>query len=860
MGAGVDLINGVYVEAEPNSSNEVTGSSKNEKFNLGGGDDDVINFDIDGGKKIGNNTVYLSQNENLTVKLFGDTSENSFTSKISGNDVIVTVYKNKTSLGTINFKNAGLENPAQNVKIQGTNWLLPAVDILAQNYTIDKSKSKKGVKIKGTALNEIITGSKKADTIYTGSGNDTIYTGKGKDTIVINGKGNKDIYIHQNEGDKTIKFQNVKNTDNITLHLDDTHYRNPISGIKKGNDLYLKTLYYDYSLDKSTARTYSLLNYFNNSLTPADFSNLFFKDGDDSAKALSDYFKSYSINVYGDKKRNVVGTDYNEYLYGTNKNDIISTGDGYDRVYAGKGNDEIKINGTGNKRIYISDNDGDKVVNVSSGFSDRINLYINSTDILSAEIADNDLILYRTFDSGKTTKTEKIEYRNLLLTDNKLDMVYINDRSFTDLYSDTIFAYIKTAGRKGKFDVTYNDNNKIIKGSSKKDTITITKSTSPRVFAGAGNDTINITDSAAFITGGLGKDTINIIDNSAVVINHKAGDGNDIINIQSDNTSVKLNLSVQNKYFNDAHYYGNYFIGARMGFRQSGNDLIMQIPSAKSKVETITFKDFYLNSGNWANTHVNAFDVNGKKTGSIETGLISGLTKEWGFWATGIYDKTTKTTSYLAADDNYNNCYEYNGKGKAIMYGSSKKDNYLVKLTNKSNLYINDLCGTNKLYIQNNLKSLRFFFNVGLNSDSSGIVSVTSDSLSDNLLIFDSKKSMTVKNLKNILNEKEGKGVININSYFAEFSGDYVADLGSGYTDVYVSKNIMQECINNKQYDSYWADYETFSEISEKVASWLSNHTQYADSFDVIRNGSNKEISELLKIYTSKVSTVDVGI
>ncbi|MBQ9245213.1 hypothetical protein IJ182_02985 [bacterium] len=840
------------------ANEQATGTSANEVFDLKEGDD-TIYFDISGNNKIGKNTVYLTQGENLEIDLNGDTSENTIASKISGNDIITTVYKNNKSIGSITFKNAAKENAVGSLKIWGTNNNIVMTNLLTQNYTINKSKSKKGVKIKGTALNETITGSKKEDTIYTGSGNDTICTGKGKDTVIINGQGKKDIYIHKNEGNKTIKFQNVKNTDDITLYLDDTYCWDTFNPIKKGDNLYLETSYWDFNTNKDTTKTYFLLNYFNDSYTPT---NLYYKDGDNSAEKISDYLNDSNkenLKVYGDKKRNVVGTDYDEYLYGSDKKDIISTGDGFDRIYAGKGNDEIRINGVGDKNIYVSDNDGNKIINISSGFSDDINLYTNSTDILSAEIADNDLILYRTFDSGKTTKTEKIEYRNLLLTDNKLDMVYINDRSFADLYSDTIFPYVKITNRKGKFDVTYNDNSKIIKASSKKDTITITKSTSPRVFAGAGNDTINITDSAAFITGGAGKDTINI-DNAAVVINHKTGDGNDIINIQSDNTSAKLNLSVQNKYFNNASYSGNYFIGARMGFRQSGYDLIMQIPSAKSKVETITFKDFYLNYDNWANTHVNAVDVNGKKTGSIDTGLISDLTKLWGFWVTGIYDKTTKTTSYLAADDDYNNCYEYNGKGKTIMYGSSGKDSYLVKLSNKSNLYINDLGGTNKLYIQNNLKSLRFFFNVGIKDNGLGYVDVDSnDSISDNLLIFDSKKSMTAKNLKNILNEKDGNGVLSIDRYFDVIEEYDAWNFGSGSAGVYASKNIMKDCLNDAEYKDSWDKYNTFDTIKQQVASWLSNHTQYADSFDVIRNGNSQDVTSLLKIYTSNVPTVDMG-
>lgn len=724
------------------------------------------------------------------------------------------------------------------------------------SVVIDKSKAKKKQTIKGTDNDDIITGSKYADKIYTGTGNDTINPGKGKDTIYINGYGDKDIYLGTNTGSNKIVFQYCNNFD-TTLHFDDNHNEY----LKKGNDLIIRHYIYNSSNGKHTYdKADTIVDYFSDS-NNIDKTALYIKKENSTAALLENNI--YALKVYGDKKRNVVGTDYSnnslyrfdDYLYGSAKADKISTGAGKDYIYAGKGNDNIQINGDGLKKFLIYNGDGNDTINCTS-ITERIALETDCTNVLSYERQDNDLILYRTFDNKKKIVTEKTVFSYLYQTDEEEDTLYIGDDKFSEAK-----LYMATNGietRKGNFNVTSADEGKIIKGNAKKNVINITGVTTvdTSVFAGAGNDIINISDSSsARINGGAGKDTININDNitGTVVINHATGDGNDTI-VANSNAQITINLSLQGKAFKNHDYYSDYFIYGRMGFRKSGNDLVFQIPSAKSKFETITFKDYYSGSSKFNSDNITFnFDANQENWIQISehgNSKLSNKINQWAFWVNGSYNKSTKTTTYIYEEDR-NNYFEYKGKGKAIMIGSGEDDTYLVKLTNKSNLYINDLGKKygSDILIQKNMSSLRMFFNI----DTNGNVGVTSNTNSDNLFIFDSKKSLTAKNLKNILSGKNGTGVLNINNYFeAKSSEDSYYTAGSGNATVFASKTVVDNRINDYIY--WWKDIVSIenlvSSISADVASWLTQKG-YTDSLDVMDRGSSKDVAKLLSFYTA---------
>ena len=174
----------------------------------------------------------------------------------------------------------------------------------------------------------------------------------------------------------------------------------------------------------------------------------------------------------------------------------------------------------------------------------------------------------------------------------------------------------------------------------------------------------------------------------------------------------------------------------------------------------------------------------------------------------------------------------------------------------KTDLYIdtghNIISDNDVLVINANYKNVRAFFNI----DSYGDVVVTSDDISDNLMIFN-KKSLTADNIKKMFDSDaatDTQGVISINKFFKNSGYDY------GYMENFTVSNNFLNNVYNYLKGGYKKvgeiDTEDWlSEVKESVSAWL---TSYADgkydgktAFDVISEGTDKDINAMLKVYQS---------
>ena len=124
-------------------------------------------------------------------------------------------------------------------------------------------------------------------------------------------------------------------------------------------------------------------------------------------------------------------------------------------------------------------------------------------------------------------------------------------------------------------------------------------------------------------------------------------------------------------------------------------------------------------------------------------------------------------------------------------------------------------------------------------------------------MIFN-KGSLTAANIKKMFDGDEATnttGVININNYFGT-GGWYDTD---EFESITVSNNVLG---NMSKY--YSGGYKKFGEIdmenwidvvTEKVSAWLTTYGdgKYADktAFDVINDGTDKDITAMLKVYQS---------
>ena len=725
--------------------------------------------------------------------------------------------------------------------------------------TIDKSRAKKKQTIKGTNGDDSIIGSKYADKIYTGDGYDDINPGKGKDTIIINGQGEKRIII-DGYSNNTIKFSGDMSSTKTVLDM----YYGIYLYRKKGNDLYIGGV----SFENGKKPTQTIVNFFGNESV---LQNLYIYDGDEESKLNKEIF---GLEIYGDKKRNVVGTNndnednysyYGEYLNGSKKADKVYTGTGRDYITAGKGNDKIYLNGGGVKDIIIRNGDGNDTIYVNELTQD-INLMAPGTVAYRKEISNDgkDLILYRTFNSGKSTKTEKTTIKDFYVyskafsgDDSAQARLFIKGIEFNN--NDMILNWNKNSivNMKKTYTIDSTETKNIFIGTKKADNVTVNYNEGlvPTILTGAGNDTITVQNGFAGISGGAGNDTINVETTGNTYIYHSTGDGNDTITT-TDEGNIYLNINVQGKAFNNYDqnlgYYNDYFIASRQGFSFKGDDLVLQIPSGMNKFETITIKNF--SSINPSNVYVN-MAINGNEYSS-DSLLYMLQNNSWVFWSNGVYDSTSKRTIYNSVDLQNTNFY-YSGKGKATMYGDSKENTYIANFNKKSNLIISDSFSSEDEYdaliIKASKNNLRAFFNV----DKYGRVSVSSyDDKSDDFFIFN-KKNLTAKNVKSAL-AGNGTGFIDIDKFFRTSSGSTFRTGDGLIEEIVVGKNVTDKFA--KGYTSYFdlemkcfvdTDEWIYNVVSD-VAGWLSKHAKYSDSFDVIQNGSAKDIASLLKVYAGE--------
>ena len=224
--------------------------------------------------------------------------------------------------------------------------------------------------IKGSFLNDVITGGQGKDTINLATGNDIVNAGKGNDTINIKGIGTKTITIANDDGNDTIT--GASNSGVVTLlNFTDIDVdsvldaKNNLEYIKKSNNLVIKRTYTVGGEEKTSTTT--IKDYFKSStLTP----NVYLND-------INNYVSLYS--VLSGFNAGTKGTHLNDTLTGTKKADNITTGRGTDTITGGKGNDKITIDGTGSK--YIVMNAGDGTDTVTSKVNDYIYLQFTGANI-----------------------------------------------------------------------------------------------------------------------------------------------------------------------------------------------------------------------------------------------------------------------------------------------------------------------------------------------------------------------------------------------------------------------------------------------------------------------------------------------
>ena len=451
--------------------------------------------------------------------------------------------------------------------------------------------------IKGTKGNDSIQGMNGVDTIYAGAGNDIIdaqfgsvatlvYGEAGNDTIIaagndtINGgKGNNTIVLNYTSDDYTYFIADGGGTDTIVFQegFTDISYR------RDGN--YLSITAQD---ENSNKEIFVVIN------------NYFGKNGKHSVKYLQtskeiislqdDINMPYNnISAEMDRKNNLKGTVYNDYMIASNFGDIIKGGKGCDEIYGGDGNDKLYgedghdylDGGNGNDIIYggkgyndietglgndtvYCDKDSSNWIYASGGenkiySSKGANVFqiVNtaSTTYLYKTTANDTLFLddveYEdvsfNWDRSFNDKDLRITYNggetNVVLVDyfkakngdflNTINFGWDDERKFDDIYKELATPISMEELGKSKYTgtnfsdtITGREGNDTIYGGYGNDSI-VCDTGNDKIYGEYGNDTIYAVQGNKYIDGGAGDDSITASKVGKHTLN--GGTGNDTI-------------------------------------------------------------------------------------------------------------------------------------------------------------------------------------------------------------------------------------------------------------------------------------------------------------------------------------------
>lgn len=330
-----------------NGDDSILGGSGNDKIYSENGDDIIIGGQgddtITGGKGHniieyakgdGFDTINLTKNENLDIKLTGFENQKNLTYKIVKNDFVIGYLEDGIETEILKLKNFAKKdvttaNGSVRLYLDGTmindlrknnniiytdftakknsctgTWLSEIFDATSLNF--DFSKNNKGAKINAGDGNDVIYGSRYNDTLNGGNGNDEIYTGGGKNTV-NGGNGSDTYYIFEDTGENTT----IKDTGKGKADVDTV----VINGFKEKCDIW-------FNIDKKgkITKTFNVTDTNNNSATLTGIEKIVANGGtaDDTS---DDFYFDYT----SEKLKNDVVSWLNENGY-ANVNSVMSKG------------------------------------------------------------------------------------------------------------------------------------------------------------------------------------------------------------------------------------------------------------------------------------------------------------------------------------------------------------------------------------------------------------------------------------------------------------------------------------------------------------------------------------------------------
>lgn len=550
----------------------------------------------------GNDVVYATDNKAYRIKTgkgndeidFGTKPRNSYTHIIEYNrgDGLDTITSNTENieirLGNIRSNELSFKNVENSItKAKTLQVFLGSEQIFSINgfeisniqfKATDKTLTKADVislisTIYGTDNGEVIQGLTTDTYIVAGKGNDTInFIGSNKNVLYYNRGDGADIV------NSVSKYEIRFGTNILKYNVKYSHVGD------KTYDLYLDSI--------------KILT-----LSNIDNAKLIFSDGE----IVDSYITSSLSEQLG-------GTPFyeNGVYTGSDLIDYFDVSEGSYHLKGNKGNDKFIFEGNSEHSILdYTEGDG---IDIIEGYSKNIdiNLINMSSEFLTTSNENDYLYLY--YKGVKIMRIDEIDKSNI--------NIHMADKSFTQ---PEIFIWMYGIDEGG-------EDNGGESNTDGDDIITINPKTDNNIYAGKGNDIINLTSHAYYP---------DIINN----IYYFEGDGHEIIN-NDDNSNYKI-LLADTMLESDISYVTGFDNGQITLNILHKNEMIFTIPNFNAN----QFKISYLSSGNSINmmtlfrtlTMVNGTDDNDVLTSEQAVAMISA----------GDGDDVINLSSNIVASDVY---------------------------------------------------------------------------------------------------------------------------------------------------------------------------------------------------------------
>ncbi|MCC5657049.1 calcium-binding protein [Nostoc sp. XA010] len=267
--------------------------------------------------------------------------------------------------------------------------------------------------ISGTQYNDLIVGSNGNDTLSGGfGGNDTIDGGKGHDLLSVNYLSDDYNYSYATGG-ITTTFNPTTNSGSITAG---TKNRISYKNIEQLN--IIGTQYDDLIVGNNGNDTLSVGYGGNDTIDGGKGNDVLSVDYRDSAAGgITTTFNATTnigsitagtngVSYKNIEQLNIIGTEYDDLILGSNGNDTLSGGfGGNDTIDGGKGNDTLFAGYGGNDRI--DGGKGDDVLSVSYSSDEGITTTFNPTTNIGSITAGTNRVSYKNIERLDISGTQQ---------------------------------------------------------------------------------------------------------------------------------------------------------------------------------------------------------------------------------------------------------------------------------------------------------------------------------------------------------------------------------------------------------------------------------------------------------------------